>query len=323
LRSFGCRRIGWDTSLGEPGAYCGEDDKRITHQIVDRPDLPLPSPPATDGEADEDGEGATSRKSNARVPGRVYVQPQWVWDSINAGKLQRPDIYAPGATLPPHLSPWVKPKKGEYDPTVSLAEQETAAEVDAAEAADELAEEEEESEADEEDADAALEEASDGEEIDGVRGDGEAENLEDELSDENGGMDVALAGSDDDEEEASAPGKAEDDEWGGLSGDEDGAEDAMAKSGREHQAELEAEASGRKVSSAPTEAEKRKAARQASQTKRSKAEREQEEELERRKMMMPRRKRKMYEKMVYSNARKDEEAEKLRAKKRKLEKGKA
>ncbi|KAI7150721.1 hypothetical protein KC343_g8070, partial [Hortaea werneckii] len=74
---------------------------------------------------------------------------------------------------------------------------------------------------------------------------------------------------------------------------------------------------------APTEAEKRKAARQASQTKRSKAEREQEEELERRKMMMPRRKRKMYEKMVYSNARKDEEAEKLRAKKRKIEKGKA
>ncbi|KAI7255986.1 hypothetical protein KC335_g13535, partial [Hortaea werneckii] len=324
LRSFGCRRIGWDTSLGEPGAYCGEDDKRITHQIVDRPDLPLPSPPATDGEADEDGEGATSRKSNARVPGRVYVQPQWVWDSINAGKLQRPDIYAPGATLPPHLSPWVKPKKGEYDPTVSLAEQETAAEVDAAEAADELAEEQEESEADEEDADAALEEASDGEEIDGVRGDGEAEDLEDELSDEDGGMDVALAGSDDDdEEETPANGKADDDEWGGLSGDEDGAEDVTAKSSREHQAELEAEASGRKVSSAPTEAEKRKAARQASQTKRSKAEREQEEELERRKMMMPRRKRKMYEKMVYSNARKDEEAEKLRAKKRKIEKGKA
>merc|ERR1711939_716793 len=171
LRSFGCRRIGWDTSLGEPGAYCGEDDKRITHQIVDRPDLPLPSPPPTDGEADEDGEGATSRKSNARVPGRVYVQPQWVWDSINAGKLQRPDIYAPGATLPPHLSPWVKPKKGEYDPTVSLAEQETAAEVDAAEAAD-------------------------------------------ELSDEDGGMDVALAGSDDDDEdETPANGKADDDEW--------------------------------------------------------------------------------------------------------------
>ncbi|KAI7093750.1 hypothetical protein KC352_g39748, partial [Hortaea werneckii] len=276
LRSFGCRRIGWDTSLGEPGAYCGEDDKRITHQIVDRPDLPLPSPPATDGEAYEDGEGATSRKSNARVPGRVYVQPQWVWDSINAGKLQRPDIYAPGATLPPHLSPWVKPKKGEYDPTVSLAEQETAAEVDAAEAADELAEEEEESESDEGDAEAALEEASDGEDV------------EDELSDEDGGMDVALAGSDDDdEEETPANGKADDDEWGGLSGDEDGAEDATAKSSREHQAELEAEASGRKVSSAPTEAEKRKAARQASQTKRSKAEREQEEELERRKMMMP------------------------------------
>ena len=72
------------------------------------------------------------------------------------------------------------------------------------------------------------------------------------------------------------------------------------------------------VESAP---EKKKAAREASQAKRTRAEREELEDVERRKMMMPRRKRKMYEKMVYSNARKDEEAEALRAKKRKIEKG--
>ena len=117
LKAFGCKRVGWDTTLGDPGSYCLEDDQRITHQVVDRPDLPLPSPPATNGEADvdDDEDGVVVRKSNERVPGRIYIQPQWVWDSINAGQLQRPDLYAPGATLPPHLSPWVKPKKGEYD----------------------------------------------------------------------------------------------------------------------------------------------------------------------------------------------------------------
>lgn len=317
LKAFGCKRVGWDTSLGEPGAYCSEDDKRITHQIVDRPDIPLPSPPPTDGEADmEDGDsGAVVRKSNERVPGRIYVQPQWVWDSINAGQLQRPDLYAPGATLPPHLSPWVKAKKGEYDPTVPLAEQETAAEIEAAEA--------EEDEVDEEDADDALAEASEGEEIEGVRGDEEARELEDELDDEDGGMDVELAGSEDEEDvPAAAAGAAKaDDDFGGFSDNEADAEvDAATRAARDHQAELEAEALGKGVVSAKA-GDKKKAAREASQAKRTRTEREEQEDLERRKMMMPRRKRKMYEKMVYSNARKDEEAEALRAKKRKIEKG--
>ncbi|KAK4545563.1 mRNA-binding ribosome synthesis protein nop7 [Oleoguttula mirabilis] len=319
LKAFGCKRVGWDTSLGEPGAYCSEDDKRITHQIVDRPDIPLPSPPLTDGEADmEDGEGgAVVRKSNERVPGRTYIQPQWVWDSINAGQLQRADLYAPGATLPPHLSPWVKAKRGEYDPTVPLAEQETAAEVEAAEA--------EEDEVDEEDADDALAEASEGEEIDGVRGDEEARALEDELEDEDGGMDVELAGSEDEEEDKptdAAAGAADDDgDFGGFSDNEADADvDAATRAARDHQAELEAEATGKGVAAGKA-GDKKKAAREVSQAKRTRAEREELEDVERRKMMMPRRKRKMYEKMVYSNARKDEEAEVLRAKKRKIEKG--
>ena len=304
LRAFGCKRVGWDTTLGDPGAYCSEDDKRITHHIVDRPDLPLPSPPLTDGgaEADEAGETAVASSSNERVPGRIYVQPQWVWDSINAGQLQRPDLYAPGATLPPHLSPWVKPKRGDYDPTVPLVEQETEAEREL------------------EDEEAAVIEGDavidvDNENMNGV-------DSEEELSDgsveddEDGGMDVELAGSEDDSEDDANPNAADNDEWGGLSGDEGESVEAD-DSAKQAQAELVAEALGQQPSKGTS---KEKAAKQATQLKRAKAEREAQEDLERRKMMMPRRKRKVYEKMAYSNARKDEEAERLRAKRRKIEK---
>lgn len=64
--------------------------KGVTHQICDRPAL------------------------STRVPGRIYVQPQWVFDSLNKGRLMPVDEYAVGATLPPHLSPWGD--VGGYDP---------------------------------------------------------------------------------------------------------------------------------------------------------------------------------------------------------------
>ena len=71
LRAFGCKRIGWDSLTGEPGSYCPESDTRITHQVVDRPDVPLPSPPETDEDADSDfdGDAPPTRKSNEIVPG--------------------------------------------------------------------------------------------------------------------------------------------------------------------------------------------------------------------------------------------------------------
>jgi pescadillo protein len=304
VRAFGCKRVGWDTSLGDPGSYCSEDDKRITHQVVDRPDLPLSSPPSTEDEAEpvENTDEAVVQRSNERVPGRIYVQPQWVWDSINAGQLQRPDLYAPGATLPPHLSPWVKPKRGDYDPTIPLAEQETEAELEIEE------EDEQDFEGD----------ISIGAEHSNANGIDRNEDLlvREDGDEEDGGMDVELAASDEEvsDEEPTVNG---DDEWGGLSGDEgDGLEDKDA-AGRQAQAELEAEALGRQPSK---EIPKEIAVRQAAQAKRTKAELEAQEDLERRKMMMPRRKRKVYEKMAYSNAKKDEEAQKLRAKRRKIEK---
>lgn len=75
------------------------DMDAVTHQITDRPAL------------------------TQKVPSRIYVQPQWLFDSINQGKLVSVDDYAAGKPLPPHLSPWGD--RGSYDP-----EEEKAADAD-------------------------------------------------------------------------------------------------------------------------------------------------------------------------------------------------
>ncbi|CAN6602048.1 pescadillo homolog [Trichomonascus vanleenenianus] len=77
-------------------ALAGVDLSSVTHQITDRP--------------------AISHK----IPGRTYIQPQWIFDSINKGSLVPVAEYAPGATLPPHLSPWGD--AGGYDPEAELSE---------------------------------------------------------------------------------------------------------------------------------------------------------------------------------------------------------
>ena len=300
LKAFGCRRVGWDSVTGEPGSYCSEGDARITHQIVDRPNLPLPHPPATDGEADHD-DGTAVQKSQQRVLGRIYVQPQWVWDSINAGQLQRVDLYAPGATLPPHLSPWVKPKKGDYDPSVPLSATDGGTVVQDSE--DEMengADDIDGSVSGSEDNDSTLEAAPGG---------------------QNGEMEVKLAESDDCSDNESEGRSNKDDEsrneWGGFSSGEDEAEPYPV---RHHQAELEAEVLGKRVDNSSTSKAATKRARGLAQAQ---SDKKVQEDLERRKMMMPRRKRKMYDKMVYSNAKKEEETEKLKSKRRKIEKAQA
>ncbi|PSC72835.1 GDP-mannose 3,5-epimerase 2 [Micractinium conductrix] len=87
IRAFG-GEAGW---AGE-GSPLEEGDERITHQVVDRP---------TQGH---------------RFLSREYVQPQWVFDSVNFRVLAKPSLYAPGAALPPHLSPFVSGEEEGYVP---------------------------------------------------------------------------------------------------------------------------------------------------------------------------------------------------------------
>jgi pescadillo protein len=298
LRAFGCKRIGWDTVLGDGAFTNNEADPRITHQIVDRPSLPESSLPAIPA-ASENGAVQTVRPGT-RIPGRTYVQPQWIWDCINEGKLLRPDLYAPGATLPPHLSPWVKPKKGGYDPRASLAEQEEEGEAEAAAEAEE--------ESDEEMAEATEDKAAPAE--------SESEEDEDEDKSVDGGMDVAATDddseSDEEEEEAEADfGGFEDADAGSDSEDEEESERTQ------HQKELEAEAAGLPFSGGDASSAKKKSQAKKIASKK----RQEEEELDRQKMMMSRKKRKLLEKMMYSNKKQAEESAKLRSKRRKLEKG--
>lgn len=90
IRSFG-GDVSWDKSLCI-GATYDVTDSCITHQIVDRPGQQTP------------------------VVGRCYVQPQWVFDSVNARLLLPVADYFPGVPLPPHLSPFVSEKEGDYVP---------------------------------------------------------------------------------------------------------------------------------------------------------------------------------------------------------------
>ena len=313
LRAFGCKRIGWDAVLGDGAFTNNEADPNITHQIVDRP--PLASLPEEKqvSESSADPSSTTVVKPGHRVPGRTYIQPQWVWDCINEIKLLRPDLYGPGATLPPHLSPWVKPTKGAYDPSAPLAEQEREGEAEEAEG---LSGEEDEEEARVEEKKAESQDAAEN----GVTYPPSASKpAAADLQDDHG---MTIAGSESDSE----PGSEADSFAGFSSAPESDPEPPLPH----HQRELAAEAAGLKFSETLIKANGqsvkgilKNSNGDEARKKAARKRREEEEELERRKMMMGRKKRKVLDKMLYSNRQKEGKAEALRAKRRKIEAGKA
>ncbi|CAN4110176.1 unnamed protein product [Withania somnifera] len=80
--------VSWD---GE-GAPFKETDQSITHQIVDRP---------TQGH---------------KFLSREYVQPQWIYDCVNARIILPVEEYVVGRIPPPHLSPFVDNEAEGYVP---------------------------------------------------------------------------------------------------------------------------------------------------------------------------------------------------------------
>jgi len=94
IRAFG-GQVSWDSNVA-PGATFDEDDVKITHQICDRP------------------------RDTVKMQhiGRDYIQPQWVFDSINRRELLPVHKFFLGEMLPPHLSPFIKEERrvGDYIP---------------------------------------------------------------------------------------------------------------------------------------------------------------------------------------------------------------
>lgn len=89
--AFGAK-VGWEG----PNSPVAASDPSITHHIVDRPKLP---------------------SSYSTLPkSREFVQPQWILDCSNFMFLLPIRKYAVGATLPPHLSPWVDNDEEGYKP---------------------------------------------------------------------------------------------------------------------------------------------------------------------------------------------------------------
>ncbi|KAJ2706863.1 mRNA-binding ribosome synthesis protein nop7 [Coemansia spiralis] len=84
-------RVGWDRTSGGGSPYA-ENDQAITIQVADRP------------------------VQGHQFLDRAYVQPQWVYDSINARRLLDTADYLVGQQLPPHLSPFVEYAEGDYVP---------------------------------------------------------------------------------------------------------------------------------------------------------------------------------------------------------------
>lgn len=124
-------KVSWDKSICIGSTY-DVTDETITHHIVDRPSI------------------------DQQYINRFYIQPQWVYDCVNAKILMPAEDYFIGVNLPPHLSPFVEEKDGDYVPPEKLkiiAMQQGQKTVNEDEANEESEDEEEQEDEDDEDDD--------------------------------------------------------------------------------------------------------------------------------------------------------------------------
>ncbi|XP_046964661.1 pescadillo homolog [Vanessa cardui] len=138
IRCFG-GEVSWDRDHFV-GATFDETDESIAYQIVDRPTM------------------------DKQYLSRYYIQPQWVFDSVNTRSLLPINKYLMGAVLPPHLSPFVDKTKDQVyippearalnDPNFKPLSEDGPSEEEIEEDSEEEKEEKEESE--DEDAEKAL-----------------------------------------------------------------------------------------------------------------------------------------------------------------------
>ncbi|XP_073410907.1 pescadillo homolog [Dendrobates tinctorius] len=131
IRCFG-GQVSWDSSVCIGSTY-DSSDPSITHHIVDRPNV------------------------EPQIINRYYIQPQWVFDCVNAHLLLPVEDYFPGVLLPPHLSPFVEEKEGDYVPP----EKQRLLALQRGERIDDHEEEEEDKEEEEDDDDEEEEEDND------------------------------------------------------------------------------------------------------------------------------------------------------------------
>ncbi|KAI8434784.1 hypothetical protein MSG28_003297 [Choristoneura fumiferana] len=140
IRCFG-GEVSWDRNMFV-GATFDETDETINYQIVDRPSM------------------------EKQYLSRYYVQPQWVFDNVNARTLLPINKYLMGAVLPPHLSPFIDKTKDQVyippeqralnDPDFKPKNDDEVSDEDIEEASDEDEKDQEEKDSEDEGAEAAL-----------------------------------------------------------------------------------------------------------------------------------------------------------------------
>lgn len=99
IKSFG-GNVCWENAPLVGGSFAATDSK-ITHHVIDRP-APL--------------DGSQPEWRTKFGDSRDYIQPQWIYDCVNARRILPTKGYHVGDILPPHLSPFEVYEEGDYVP---------------------------------------------------------------------------------------------------------------------------------------------------------------------------------------------------------------